>query len=66
MCCGYNPANSSMKRLREKFPNMEFFLVVFSCIQTEYGDLWGKTQYSVRIQENTDQKKLRIWTVFTQ
>ena len=22
--------------------------------------------YSVRIQENTDQKKLRIWTLFTQ
>ena len=32
---------------------------VFSCIRTEYGDLWSK----VRIQfENTDQRKLRIWT----
>ena len=31
-------------------------------VQTEYGDL---PPYSVRIQENTDQKKLRIWTLFT-
>ena len=39
--------------LREKCPNTEFFLV---CIFL----------YSVRIQENTDQKRLRIWTLFTQ
>ena len=25
-----------------------------------------KSPYSVRIQENTDQKKIRIWTLFTQ
>ena len=35
-----------------------------SCIRTEYGDLLRKSPYSVRIQENTDQKKLRIWTLF--
>ena len=29
---------------------------VSSCIQTEYGDLRNKSPYSVRIQENTDQK----------
>ena len=34
-----------------------FFWSEFSCIQTEYGDLLGKSSYSVRIQENTDQKK---------
>ena len=28
--------------------------------------LQSKSPYSVRIQENTDQKKLRIWTLFTQ
>ena len=39
--------------LREKCPNTELFLV---CIFL----------YSVRIQENTDHKKLRIWTLFTQ
>ena len=38
--------------LREKCPNTEFFWSVFSSIRTEYG-------YS-------DQKKLRIWTLFTQ
>ena len=33
------------------------FWSVFSCIRTEYGDLRSKYPYSVRIQENTDQKK---------
>ena len=40
-----------------------FFWSVFSCIRTKYGDLLRK---SVRIQENKDQKNLRIWTLFTQ
>ena len=39
------------------------FLSVFSCIQIEYGDLLRKSPYSVQRQENTDQKKLRIWTL---
>ena len=39
--------------LREKCPNREFFLTRIFL-------------YSVRIQENTDQKKLRIWALFTQ
>ena len=39
--------------LREKCPNTELFLVHIFL-------------YSVRIQENTDQKLLRIWTLFTQ
>ena len=33
-----------------------FFWPVFSCIPTEYGDLFRKSPYSGRIQENTDQK----------
>ena len=33
-----------------------YFWFVFSCIRTEYGDLQSKSPYSVRIQENTDQK----------
>ena len=33
------------------------------CRNTEF---LRKPPYSVRIQENTDQKKLRIWTLFTQ
>ena len=34
-----------------------FFWSVFFCIRTEYGDLLRKSPYSVRIQENTEQKK---------
>ena len=43
-----------------------FFCSVFPCIWTKYGDLRSKSPYSVRIHENTDQKKLRFWTLFTQ
>ena len=43
-----------------------YFWFVFSCNWTEYGDLRSKSPYLVQIQENTDQKKLRIWTLFTQ
>ena len=39
--------------LHEKCPNMEFFLCRIFL-------------YSVRIQENTDLRKLRIWKLFTQ
>ena len=44
---------------------MEFFWSVLSRIWTEYGDLLSKYPYSVQIRENKDQKKLRIWTLFT-
>ena len=43
-----------------------FFWSVFYRIRTEYGHLPCKSPYSVRIQKNTDQKKLRIWTLFMQ
>ena len=33
-----------------------YFWSVFSCIRIEYGDLRSKSPYSIRIQENTDQK----------
>ena len=46
-------ARNGLITLREKCLNTEFFLV-------------RKSPFSVRIQENTDQKKLRIWTLFTQ
>ena len=39
--------------MREKCPNAELFLVRIFL-------------YSVRIQENMDQRKLRIWKLFTQ
>ena len=44
-----------------------FFWPIFSRIWTEYGEIRSDiSPYSVRIRENTDQKKLRIWTLFTQ
>ena len=43
-----------------------FFCSVFSRIQTEYGEIRSICPYSVRMWKNTDQKKLRIWTHFTQ
>ena len=51
--------------LRESVQIQNFFWSIFSYIRTEYGDLRSKSLYSVQIQENTDQKKLRIWTLFT-
>ena len=33
-----------------------YFWSVFFCIRIEYGDLRSKSPYSIRIQENTDQK----------
>ena len=44
--------------LREKCLNKEFFLVRISRIWTEYGEIRS-------MRENTDLKKLRIWTFFT-
>ena len=43
-----------------------FFWSVFSRIWTEYGEILGISPYLVRMRENTDQKKLRTWTHFTQ
>ena len=37
----------------------------FSRIRTEYGEIRSISPYSVRMRE-IDQKKLRIWTLFTQ
>ena len=42
-----------------------FFWSVFSRIWTEYGEILLISPYSVRMRENTDQKKLRIWKLFT-
>ena len=45
---------------------LSFFWSVFSRIRTEYGEIQSISPYSVQMRENTDQKKLRIWTLFTQ
>ena len=33
-----------------------YFWSVFSSIRSEYENLWSKSPYSVRIEDNTDQK----------
>ena len=43
-----------------------FFWSVFSRSLTEYGEIRRFTPYFVRMRENVDQKKLHIWTLFTQ
>ena len=59
--------NFQKKALRGKCPNTEFFLVriFLHSDWTEYGEILRISLYSVRMRENTDQKKLRIWTHFT-
>ena len=44
--------------LREMCPYSEFFWPVFSRIRTEYGEIRSISPHSVRLRENTDQKKL--------
>ena len=34
-------------------------------IRTEYGEIRSISPYSIRMRENTGQKKLRTWTLFT-
>ena len=43
-----------------------FFSSVFSRIGIEYGEVLRISPYSVRMRENTDQKKFCIWTLFPQ
>ena len=49
-----------------KCPNRVFFGSAFSLIGAECGELIRKSPYSVRIWENTDKKKLSIWTLFSE
>ena len=42
------------------------FLVRIFPLWTEYGDMLSISLYSVRMRENTDQKKLRLRTHFAQ
>ena len=43
-----------------------FFWSVFPRIRTDYGEMFLISPYSVQMRQNTDQNKLRIWTLFTQ
>ena len=42
------------------------FWSLFSRIRTRYGKIRSISLYSVRMRENTDQEKLRIWTLIAQ
>ena len=55
--CGSTP-------LREKCPYSKFFWSIFSSIRTEYGEILRISPYSIQILEDTDQKILRIRTLF--
>ena len=46
---------SELSVLRKKCPYSELFCPAFSGIRTEYGEL----QYSVRMQENAEQKNFK-------
>ena len=43
--------NSCKQTMRKKSVNLEFFWSVISCIRTEYGYLYCKSQCSVRMRE---------------
>ena len=62
----YRMIFSLLQHCVKSFKIRSFFWPIFSCIRTEYRDLLRKSPYSVRIHENADQKKLHIWTIFTQ
>ena len=64
-CLSYLPRHL-WAPLCEMCPNIELFPVRDSRIRTEYRETRSISLYSVQMQENTDQKKLRIWKLFTQ
>ena len=49
--------------MRKECPSTTFFVRIFR-IWTEYGEILRISPYSTRMQENKDQKNLRIWTLF--
>ena len=52
--------------LCKKRPYLEFFGSIFSRIRTEDGEILSISRYLLWMRDNTDQKELRIWTLFTQ
>ena len=63
--------NKASKQVVKEIPEIAAAQNSWHCVRifpysTEYGDLLRKSLYSVRIRDNMDQKKLRIWTLFTQ
>ena len=50
--------------LRKICPNTEVFLISIFMIRTQYGEAPSVSPYSVRIRENTDQKKTPLLDTF--
>ena len=48
-----------LELIKKRFWIRSFFWSVFSRIRTEYGEIIRISPYSVRLQESSDQKKLR-------
>ena len=65
-CCLHSSKSLINTHFVNSVQTRSYFWSVFSCIRTEFGALLVKFPYSVRIQENTDQKYLRIWRHFRQ
>ena len=61
-----NGSFTTIESLCEICQNADFVWFVFSRIPTEYGEILRISPYSFRMLENMDEKKLRIWTLFTQ
>ena len=66
ICCVSNITIHFMRHCVKCVQIRNFFWSVFSRIRTEYGEILRISPYSVRMRKNTDQKKLLIWTYFTQ
>ena len=64
--CWMQLRNSNKQHCVKFVQKRSFFWSGFSRIRTGYGEIRIISPYSVRMQENKDQKKLRIWTLFTQ
>ena len=52
----YDPLLLQVKHYMKNFQIRSYLWSVFSCMRIEYGDLQSKSSYSIRIQENADQK----------
>ena len=66
LLCWLLVSHNSNSDCVRSFQIRSFFWSIFSCIRTEYWDLRSKSPYSVLVQENVNQKNLRIWTLFKQ
>ena len=63
--CTHVRNNTCITHCMKSVQIRSFFWSVFYCIWTEYGEILRISPYLVQMLENMDQKKPRIWTLFT-